>query len=263
MRSLATAVAVCSLTFLVTDGANAAGDPLGPEELQALNASRRCERAKPGHVIYAGDSANLRACLVKLGDRQIAELRVTSGGGDAWKTLEAAREYSGRIDLVVVEGLCASSCANYLLPVAKRVRVNPRSYVLLHGALVLNIAPDQIENLRRDLTNQLREQNEKQPKKLTEQEITWKINGALADFRDALAKQVPVQDEFARTHLRCHDWLEPNRHLSRPIPSQYGWLLVTPAMAHRCLENTQVDAWWPPEAEKQFDPRLGFMRARR
>ena len=258
MRALAKAL----LLSLACMTASAAGR-LDVAQLQALNAARRCERPKPGHVIYAGDSANLGACLAKLGDREIAELRITSGGGDAWKTLGTAREFIGRVDLVVVEGLCASSCANYILPMAKRIRVSPQSYVVVHGSIVPDFPKQQWDALRRSLTRQLREQNAKQPKPITEQEITWRVNGALASFREDLAKQVPVQAEFARATLRCHDWLDPNRHLSTPIPDQYDYLLVTPVMGYRCLQIAQIDAWWPPEAQKDLDPRLRFMRARR
>jgi hypothetical protein len=261
MRALALALVLAVLTPCVA--LPAGGGALDVAKLQELGAARRCERVRPGHVIYAGDSSNLRGCLEKLGEREIAELRITSGGGDAWKTLETARAWIGRVDLLVIDGLCASSCANYLLPMAKRVRVPPQSYVLVHGSLTRDFPPEQWEELRSSLTGQLREQNAKQPGKITEQEIASKVNGALATFRADLARQVPVQEEFARTTLRCHDWLDPNRHLPTPIPDQYRYLLVTPVMAYRCLQITRIDGWWPPDAQKDLDPRLQLMRARR
>jgi hypothetical protein len=34
-------------------------------------------------------------------------------------------------------------------------------------------------------------------------------------------------------------------------------------MAYRCLQITRIDGWWPPDAQKDLDPRLQLMRARR
>jgi hypothetical protein len=73
-------------------------------------------------VVYAGISEELGRCLDKLAVETVAQLRITSGGGDAWKSLWWARAWLGRVDPLVVDGLCASSCANYFIPMAKRVR---------------------------------------------------------------------------------------------------------------------------------------------
>ena len=63
-------------------------------------------------------------------------LVVHTGGGDVEIAMDAADalEAGGGYDLVV-DGLCASSCANYLLPAARRVVVREGGAVMLHGSL--------------------------------------------------------------------------------------------------------------------------------
>lgn len=260
MRTMAKTLAILMMAGFAPHIAQAA---LGVADLKRLSSAQRCEQPKPGHVVFAGDSANLGACLKKLRVRDIAELHVTSGGGDAYQTLLTARELLGHVDLVVVRGLCASSCANYLLPMARRVRVLPDSYVILHGSISPDLLRNREDNLRRDLMAQYRALNQKESLNLTEQEMAAKIDAGLADFRVQIRDQTKVQDEFARQTLRCHDWLDPNLHLKTPIPDQYGWLLVTPVMGYRCLEIAKIDDWWPPEPQQELDPKLRFMRARR
>lgn len=115
-------------------------------ELRALGDTQWCEYPTPHSVVYAGDSSQIGACLDAVKDGEISELRITSGGGKAWETLQIARRMRGRINLLV-DGLCASSCANYLLPAAKQVRVEPHSYVLLHGSINLRDLESQQESM--------------------------------------------------------------------------------------------------------------------
>lgn len=254
-------IAALSMLTLGTGAASGAG--ASPEQLKAKVDVSRCEQPQPRRVVFSGDSAVLGDCLEKLGVREIGELRITSPGGDAWASLQTARAWMGRVDLLVVDTLCGSSCANYFIPMAKRVSIVPASYVVLHGAINPALFEKSEAKLRKDLLTQYRELNSKNPIPKTQKQIEAEFEVMYADALDKLREQADVQAEFERARLRCRDWLDPNLHLSTPIPDRYGYLLVTPVMAYRCLQVTQVESWPPPDAQKDLDPRLGFMRARR
>jgi hypothetical protein len=177
--------------------------------------------------------------LESLGSSEIAELRINSRGGDAEKTLKLAQRLVGRIDLIVVDGVCASSCANYLLPIAKRVIVNPNSLVLLHGSIDLDQVAAYVDANR--------DQVRKQTLGTSEADTTRAIERLLAKTR-ADAKH---QAEFEAERLSCRDWLDPDLHFppgtAPPEPAKF--LVVTKAMAERCFRQTKVERFWEPSSE--------------
>lgn len=61
------------------------------------------------------------------------QLVITSAGGDVDVAMFAAHLVSEMKLNVEVVGECASSCANYILPAAARVRIDPYSVVMVHG----------------------------------------------------------------------------------------------------------------------------------
>lgn len=229
------------------------------DELRTVNARDICEQPSAGVVRFSGDSVKLGPCLDSFELDRIEELRITSGGGGAWETLESMRRYQGRIGLVVVQKLCASSCANYVLPVAQRLRVEPDSYVLLHGSLSLRDLDGQEATARETMRSFFSQQHPE----LSSHEIAGRVDGEWKRLRDNTAMQIPVQDDFARRVVTCADWLEPTTHEADPPPAWVAWLLVTPEMARRCLKVTEVVEFWPPEEEAAFSRELGFLRARR
>jgi len=246
----------------VSCGVAAGAPPKDYEELKAIDERRNCEFQLPARVVYAGDSSLLGACLERLGkkDAIIDELRITSGGGDAWVTLELARGLRGKLDLIVVDALCASSCANYLVPAAKRVRIEPGSYVLLHGSLSHRDATPQHDAIRKSVAEQMRARPGGE--NLTDEAVATIAQQAIDTLHADLTARIPVQDAFARETLACDDWLDLWEHFGgRHPPEGVYWLMVTPEMAARCLKIAKVDAFWSPEAQEAFNPELGFFRA--
>lgn len=79
---------------------------------------------------------------------------VRSGGGEAAATLTMAEAIQPRTVTVIADGLCASSCADYILPAGKRRVVEPGTLLLYHGGVVLDqlnqAAPQVAELARKD-----------------------------------------------------------------------------------------------------------------
>jgi hypothetical protein len=177
-------------------------------------------------------------------------------------TLQLANTLRGRLDLLVVEGLCASSCGNYLLPAAQRVRIEPHAYVLLHGSLSQRDATRQEDTVRQSLREQLKAQPDGAA--LSEEEISKIAQQAVDQLHADLAVQIPIQEAFARETLACDDWLDLWQHFGGKAPPEgYWWILVTPEMAARCFKTTKIEAFWAPERGDAFNPELGFFRALR
>lgn len=97
-----------------------------------------CVRVKEGEkttLVYVGDTNyQLIACLnAGLGERG-AVLRITSPGGDS-DIAALAAVYIRLFDMSIeVDGICFSSCANYVAPAAEQLTILPLSFLGLHGA---------------------------------------------------------------------------------------------------------------------------------
>lgn len=103
---------------------------------QVFERDERCEMVRPAQMVCSGASDRLLKCLDYLEvDGALHALRITSAGGETGRTLLTAKRLIGKLDVLIVDKLCASSCANYLVPAASKLMVNPNSYVILHGSV--------------------------------------------------------------------------------------------------------------------------------
>ena len=74
-------------------------------------------------------------CVGRFAGRPIERVRVNTLGGDVRSALSIADTLAAAEPVVEVIRFCASSCANYVLPVARRVEVAPDAVVILHGSV--------------------------------------------------------------------------------------------------------------------------------
>ncbi|WP_339915107.1 hypothetical protein [uncultured Brevundimonas sp.] len=63
-----------------------------------------------------------------------ATVRVRSPGGNVVTAMKIAERLHAMNAEFVVDGYCESSCANYFLPVARRIVVEPGARIVLHGS---------------------------------------------------------------------------------------------------------------------------------
>jgi broad specificity phosphatase PhoE len=228
-----------SLALLVA-GVSATAAGLSTAELRERASAQRCEQPRPGHVVYTGDSDKLAECLKSLEVNDIAELRINSRGGEIPPTLQLGESLIGKIDLLIVDGLCASSCANYILPTARRLIVEPDSLVVLHGSIdVRQIAAYLEANRERFMA---------QAAGMTSEQMDEEFKRVLAEFED----QAKHQAAFAEQRLSCSDWLDPNLHFrAADLPNGFKYMIVTHAMAKRCLKETKVERFWAPPTDDE------------
>jgi hypothetical protein len=88
-----------------------------------------------GPLIHYNGATTLQLvnCLLEAPE-DASRLVITSAGGNVDLAIFAAHVLKARELDVEVVGLCASSCANYLVPAARRVYLDRHSAILVHGA---------------------------------------------------------------------------------------------------------------------------------
>ena len=207
-----------------------------------------CTYLSPGRLAYVGDTGEkFGACLDGAHTAAIRELQISSHGGDAWQTLQVVERYRGKLDLLVVTGRCNSSCANYVIPAVKRLIVRPHAYVIVHGSIDPDAVAHYLGFQRKALQKQF--QNAKP------EDLDKAAAGAIAE----ITKQRAVQDAFENRNLACAEWLHPDDYVSAQIArgrvekkaSDVTAVIVTSAMAKRCLKRTRIVQFWQPDSDSK------------
>ena len=120
--------------------------------LASLGAAARaagCEQ--PSSTVFVIHGATDRAmadCVAAKLKPTTTELVIDSQGGPVDAALDIAEKLSTLPDLTIrIDGQCSSSCANYVLPLGRRLTVGRQAIIMLHGgfdgAFVAKAAPDE------------------------------------------------------------------------------------------------------------------------
>src|SRR5579872_711017 len=113
--------------------------------LSYARAANADELRIDGHI-NAAVAARLHDALGH-GDHTI---RVTSGGGDPLPSLALARDMKRHHTPMIVDGLCAGACANFLFLAAAKRTVMPGALVIFSGtatALLALVPPEKLNIL--------------------------------------------------------------------------------------------------------------------
>jgi hypothetical protein len=98
--------------------------------------------AQNGDIVLAGHISEAMAARVHagLGDDKPHAVRVSSSGGEELPALAIARDIADHRASLVVEGVCAGPCANYLFPAAARRTVLPGALVIFSTTATSRLA---------------------------------------------------------------------------------------------------------------------------
>lgn len=178
MNSLLLVAAAVAVATPASPWAEAAGsfriDPVGTDAIRLSGAIR------------SGDDDRLAAALTP-GVRRIV---LNSAGGQASTALHMAALIERHRVEVVVDGICASSCANYLFAAGTKRSIRAGSIVLWHGA------PD--EASRTDMRKQLLELMRKD--RIPEADVQENLRREDARLSGWIADQNAL---YARRHLNA------------------------------------------------------------
>ncbi|TCZ78989.1 hypothetical protein [Lysobacter sp. N42] len=237
----------------------AAAAPVGAQDATA--APPRCQQVSATVFMLDGPTdAAMRDCVVATLAPTTNELVVRSGGGNVEVALDIAERLQRPGLVVRVREKCYSSCANYFLPLAATLVVEPGATIVLHGGVDPQfIAEEHVGKRDQHLRHRRRLRPDLPPEQLA------------ADFErsvEAFTALAQRQREFALRHGVGLGWFlyrEPGdrdfgRHVAGragPRPSVFGWryLLVEEPMLRSCLPRVRVQAF-------QAELESGFIRDR-
>lgn len=86
-------------------------------------------------VLTGKIDAGMAACVAERFEPGTREIILNSMGGDVASALDIALHFEGRRLTMRVREECNSSCANYFLPLAGRIVVEPGGLIILHGSI--------------------------------------------------------------------------------------------------------------------------------
>jgi hypothetical protein len=111
------------------------------EELGVYNQANKpsCDVDADGALVVRGPTdENFLQCIDRRPSQRTGVplvIRISSAGGDVEPAIAAAEGLAAQRPHLVIEGMCASSCANYLIPVAGKVTLAPGARIVLHGSI--------------------------------------------------------------------------------------------------------------------------------
>jgi hypothetical protein len=195
-----------------------------------------CEqRTSEVFAITGAIDAELARCVRESFAESTRILVLNSEGGSVEAALDIATVLQGRNLTMRVERECNSSCANYFLPLAKRIEIGPEAMVLLHGS----IDPWTIDRMRANKPAFMAIQARNG--RTTEQ--------AEAEFAGLISKSEALatrQAEFARAHAVAPGWMLFRMSGSDGIPGLVNHptavraILVEEPMLRSCLPNVEI-----------------------
>lgn len=116
--------------------AGCASSPTFTTATETANRTGACEQRTPEIFAISGEiDAELAQCVRRNFADTTQQLVLDTEGGSVEAALDIAEVIQDRGLIMRVEGECNSSCANYFLPLARRIELAPAAMVLLHGSI--------------------------------------------------------------------------------------------------------------------------------
>lgn len=239
----------------------------GGQEAAPADATACAQVSATTFVLEGPVNEAMTACVRDTLAPTTTDLIVDSGGGEVGAALDIVERLEPLSLTVHVRDRCYSSCANYFLPIADRLIVEPGAVIVLHGGA----DPQFLHNWTEGRRKRVREDREQHPD-LGSAEIQ-----ARADAADAkVHRLVERQRAFAERHgvglgwflYRDVDdedvgpWLSGERG---PKPHPFGWrlMLAEEPMVRSCLPRVEVEPFQQSLEAEFIDDRARYGRFRR
>lgn len=215
--------------------------PAGYAEAHAAMVTLRakegiCEIAQSGELRFIGDTDNLDQCLTSVGSAKITTLSITSGGGDVAKALPVARRVASLKLKLKILGVCASSCANYIVPVASKIEIMPYSIIALHGGVDKSFLSTAETQLRASLANSDPVPSPEETDTIVESEL-FKLKILLDD-----------QEKFKEEYGVSNDWFELSAYKDFETKDGSGKSPIVAVSKSFFKKNLKVkvtpSSWW-------------------
>ena len=209
---------------------------------QLLDGVPSCVQETASTLVYIGPTdERLITCLNSAGVGTEV-LRITSGGGDGIVAVKASRLVGSLGLKLVVRGVCASSCGNYLVPAARALEVEPFSIIGLHGGpeegdAYLKSVQDAVERQQRDAFPDVSAENVARGREM---------------MRGVMAETLAEHAAFTHDHAVPETWYTLTDF---PSPARdYGpqdFAVVDPGYLANHLPALRVDRFWFPATAEE------------
>lgn len=228
----------------------------------------RCEQVSPTTFVLEGPVTEAMAdCVRARLAPTTTELVVNSGGGDIKQALDIAERLEPLTLTVRVRERCYSSCANYFLPLARRLIVEPGAAIVLHGgADPLFLQGQMLERRERRIRDIMRDAGVDR----AEAEVRYEASV------DGLRTLIDRQQAFAARHNVGMGWFlyreEGDRDVGRWLtgrrglkPHPFGWryMLVEEPLIRSCLPDVEIEPFQQRLEAEFIDNRERWGRFRR
>lgn len=241
---------------------------LGVAQTPAEEDPTRCEQVNATTFILAGPVNEAMADCVRVHlAPTTTELVVDSGGGDLSYALDIVELLEPLTLTVRIRERCYSSCANYFLPLARRLVVEPGGAIVLHGGADPKFLQEgMLEQRDRRVREIMRDAG---------------VSRAEAEARfaasvDGVRTLMDRQRAFADRHNVGMGWFlyreEDDRDVGRwltgrrgPKPHPFGWsyMLVEEPMLRSCLPDVEIEPFQQRLEAEFIDHRERYGRFRR
>ncbi|MDY6923743.1 MAG: hypothetical protein SWI22_07295 [Pseudomonadota bacterium] len=240
---------------------------LGSAQTPAQSDPTRCEQVSPTTFVLEGPvNETMTDCVRSRLAPTTTELVVDSGGGDIKQALDIAELLEPLTLTIRVRERCYSSCANYFLPLAERLIVEPGAAIVLHGGADPRFLQAEADGRERRVRDIMRDVG------VDRAAAEARYEASLAGVRTLIERQ----RAFAARHNVGMGWFlyreegdsDVGRWLSGrrgPKPHPFGWryMLVEEPMIRSCLPDVAIEPFQQRLEAEFIDNRDRYARFRR
>lgn len=210
----------------------------------------RCQATSDGIVDYIGPSdAPLLECIQSQQDH-IRRIVITSNGGDALVSIQAAELLADSHPDVEVRALCASSCANYIVPVAANLVVQHGSILALHGGA---------ENSE-EFINATEEAGELSLRSQYPEPTENLVRASRASMRETAMRIIVDQERIAQRLSIQNEWFALDLFVSEGFIFKPGAFVVPGYEFTRTqIPKVNITKYWYPKTDADKENILEMM----
>lgn len=236
MFQLGIALALALGLFFIAPGYAAV-----PAEDTRVEYSGSITRTKTAQVIEAFNRA-------KESNQAAPLLAISSTGGEVRQALELAEWIFDNEVAVEITDVCLSSCANYVVPAAKTIYLNPQSLMAWHGGAQQAMSDDEIDKLVTQAWETLPQSERENRSKESIKERVLGSRQALIDAELAFYHEVGINSNLPIVGQTCEYY-----QAVRADDSTLGWYLSIEDMQRMGIRDIQLtdSQEWKPEGHEK------------
>lgn len=241
---------------------------LGAAQTPPEVESGRCEQVDSATFMLQGPVDEAMAdCVRATLAPTTTVLIVDSGGGDLRHALDIAEQLEPLSLTVRVRERCYSSCANYFLPVAERIIVEPGAAIVLHGGADPKFLHEETTDRREPRIREIMREG-----RVDRAEAERRFEAGIEGVRTLIRRQAAFAARrnvgpgwFLYREAGDRDvgrWLTGERG---PKPHPFGWryMLVEEPMIRSCLPDVEIEPFQTRLEAEFIDDRERWSRFRR